>query len=80
MTTESQNTPTPKHWTTHPTKKQLMGYVIVWLIASTLQILVITDLFTESLFQKKHISGYFMIILSAMVVLNVVRNYFRTNK
>ena len=39
-------------WINHPTKKQLLLVIITWFIGSSLLVLSVTDLFTESFFQK----------------------------
>lgn len=48
---------------THPSTKQLIVITSIWLLSIVLLTLAQTDLFTESIFQKKHIMSHFITLL-----------------
>lgn len=62
-------------WINHPTKKQLLLVIITWFIGSSLLVLSVTDLFTESFFQKEYIMMYFILIGSSYTTFKVFVNY-----
>lgn len=71
--TDKQN----EHWVTHPTKKNLLIIVTVWFVGISLQILAVTDLFTESFFNKRYIFTYALMVMSTWITFKVVSNYLR---
>jgi len=72
-TVDKQN----RNWATHPTKKNLIIFVIIWAASNGLLVLSTTDLFTESFFKKKYILIYAMMIMSTVGLFKVLSNYFR---
>jgi uncharacterized protein YacL len=58
-----------------PTKKQLILFTIFWLIIALILILVMTDLFTKSPFQRKYFGVFLILIFSFMPVLNLWLQY-----
>lgn len=50
----------------NPSLKTLVIFSILWMVSNTLLVLSITDLFTESIFQKKYLIIYFLMIGSTI--------------
>lgn len=68
-----------QHWVTHPTRRNLLMVVIVWIVANGLLVIAITDLFRESVINKKYTLIYAMMLFSTWITVNVISNYFKTN-
>jgi hypothetical protein len=66
-----------KPFHTHPSKKVLILFTTLWLIGTSLLVLVITDLFTEPLFRSGQSWSYGMIATSTLVVFKLYLNYFK---
>ena len=62
---------------THPSKKILTICSLVWFVGLSLNILAMTDLFREFLFQKKYIVMHFLLIGSTAMTLFLWNNYFK---
>ena len=67
-----------RNWVTHPTKRNLLIMVTIWLVGNGLLILSLTDLFTESFLNRRNIVIYIMMIISTRSTFSLVLNYFRT--
>ncbi len=67
-----------KNWVSKPTKKQMIGFTAVWLVGLFLLILSMTDLFRESLFQKKYVLLYLLILGSAVAIFKLHANYWKS--
>ncbi len=64
----------------HPTRKNLFVFTSLWLLGTSLLVLSMTDLFTESFFQKGH-SGIYLILISSTTFLSKLYvNYWKTSK
>ena len=61
----------------NPTKKHLIIFGLLWFISIILLTLSITDLFTESFFQKKYVMMYFLIIGSSITTGRLYFNYWK---
>ena len=66
-----------KRWTTHPTKKNILIIIGIWLVGNFLLLIASTDFFTESLLNKKHILVYILMTMSTMTTARLTTNYFR---
>ena len=64
-----------KSWPKNPSGKQVSYILVVWIIGISLIILSITNLFTESIFQKEYIMMYALIIASTFTTFAAVNNY-----
>ncbi|WP_347174279.1 hypothetical protein [Polaribacter uvawellassae] len=62
---------------TNPTKKHLIIFGLLWLVSIALLTLSITDLFTESFFQKNYVMIYFLMIGSTLGVGKLYFNYWK---
>ncbi|WP_275316972.1 hypothetical protein [Tenacibaculum bernardetii] len=62
---------------TNPTKKHIIIFGLLWFIGITLLTLSITDLFTESFFQKNYVMIYFLMIGSTMTTGKLYHNYWK---
>lgn len=64
----------------HPTRKNLFVFTSLWLLGTSLLVLSMTDLFTESFFQKGY-SGIYLILISSTTFLSKLYiNYWKTSK
>lgn len=63
----------------NPSKGQLIGLVAVWFIGVLLSFTAMTDLFTVSPFQGKHLIMFFLVIYSTIAVSKAAWN-FRVNQ
>jgi hypothetical protein len=64
----------------NPTLKAVIFFTGLWLTTVVGTIAVITDLFTESIINKKYFLQYFMILIATWTVVRVYRNYFKNKK
>jgi len=62
---------------TNPTKKHLIIFGLLWFIGNALLTLSITDLFTESFFQKNYLMVYFLMIGSTLATGKLYFNYWK---
>ena len=65
------------NWINNPSRKQLLLFTLVYFIAILLLVLSMTNLFTESIIQKKYIMIYFLIIGSTLAIIKVHHNYWK---
>lgn len=64
----------------NPSKNILILFTAIWFLIITLFIFSITDVFDESLFQKKYIVLYLLVLLNpTLLLMNIFKNY-RKNK
>ena len=63
----------------NPSLKNVIIFYVIWFVSNMLLILVITDLFTESFFQKKYLMMYILMIGSTISTRKIYMNY-RKNK
>lgn len=63
-----------------PSKNNLIVFSLIWFISNTFLIISITDLFSESFFQKKYIIIYVLMLGSTFSVSMLFLNYFKCNK
>lgn len=66
-----------RNWVTHPTKRNLLIIVTVWIIGNGLLILSTTNFFMESFLNKKYILIYAIMIMSTLTTFKVILNYSR---
>lgn len=64
----------------NPSKNNLILFSLIWLISNGLLIISLTDLFSESFFQKKYFMIYLSMVISTYVVLKLFINYLKLNK
>lgn len=69
-----------KSFISHPTKKTLFLFTLVWVLGMMLLTLSVTDLFTESFFQKGYLMIYFLMAASTLVTVKLYFNYWKNNK
>ena len=67
-------------WVKNPTKKQLIYVIILWFVSVEFVVISITDRFTKSFFGEGNILMYMLILISTLITLYVVRNYFKNKK
>jgi hypothetical protein len=65
-------------WFKSPSKKQLIILFTIWLFGITLTTLAITDLLSQSFFQKGSFMMYFIMIGATISVIKVWINYKKT--
>ena len=66
-----------RNFITNPSKKILILFTSLWLLGITLLILAMTDLFTESILQRKYVMVYFLMIGSTIVTGKLYFNYWK---
>lgn len=69
-----------KNGITNPSKKQVVGFTVVWLIGLILLVLSMTDLFREALFQKKYTILYLLIFGSTVALFKVHTKYWKSRE
>ena len=62
---------------TNPGKKHLIIFGLLWFISNVLLTLSITDLFTESFFQKNYVMMYFLMFGSTITTGKLYFNYWK---
>lgn len=61
----------------HPSLMIIVVFVTLWFVGNGLLFLSMTDLFTESFFQKKYTMMYFLMIGSTITTSFLIFNYFK---
>jgi hypothetical protein len=61
-------------------KKNLILFTFIWILSITLLTLSITDLFTESFFQKRYSMIYILMIGSTIATRKIHINYWKNKK
>ncbi len=64
----------------NPSRRTLFAILIIWFIGITLLILASTNLFTESIFQRKHTVTNSLIIGATSSIIVIIRNSIKNNK
>lgn len=59
----------------NPTKTQFYLFIALWIIGLTLSVLAMTDLFRESIFQRKNLMMILLNIFSAGVCIRFIWNF-----
>ena len=72
MKTEKNN------WIKNPTKRQIVLFTTLWLVGMFLLIISMTDLFNESIFQKKYLIVYFLIFGATSATFILHFNYWKS--
>jgi hypothetical protein len=67
-------------WIINPTKKNILWYTGLWIVGTFLIVLATTNFFTETPFIKKNTIMLLLIILPAVSVFQMLRNYFLNKK
>lgn len=62
---------------THPKKKQLLLFTLLISVGFTLNIISLTNLFTEPFFQKKGLAIYLLMFGSVIFLFIMWMNYFK---
>lgn len=63
----------------NPSPMQMLGLFVFWFLSMGLGLLAFTDLFMESLFQKKNLIVIVMMILSTIAFLRISVKYMINN-
>jgi len=61
----------------NPTKTNLIVFTLLWMVSVVLIILSVTDLFTQSVFQKRYIPVFIIVLASSRVIAKLYFNYFK---
>lgn len=61
-------------------KKRVIYFTILWFIGTSLLVVVMTDLFEETILQKRNIFFVVMILLNTMFISRLWRMYLNKNK
>ncbi|MAD97317.1 MAG: hypothetical protein CMB99_08335 [Flavobacteriaceae bacterium] len=69
-----------KSFYTHPTKKVVIIFVILWVVSTLLLVLAITDGFQESLFKKNNLIINSILFGSTFTTVSLIRNYIKNKK
>jgi hypothetical protein len=68
------------NWIKNPTKKQMILVTIVWFVGVLLLVISMTDFFNTSIFNKKYILIYFLILGTSYIVYKIYFSYFKNKK
>lgn len=60
---------------TNPTKKSLIFFISLYTISTVLFILVMSDLFKESILHKRYLIFYVFIFINTISTLKIIKNY-----
>lgn len=71
---------TKKNILQNPTKTNLIVFTLLWMVSVILITLSVTDLFTESVFQKRYIPIFIIVLASSRMVTKLYYNYFKNKK
>ncbi len=71
---------TKKNILQNPTKTNLIVFTLLWMVSVILITLSVTDLFTESVFQKRYIPVFIIGLASSIMVAKLYYNYFKNKK
>ena len=66
-----------KNWINNPSRKQMILFSLVYFTGIVLLVLSMTNIFTESIIQRKYIIIYFLIIGSTIAAIKVHYNYWK---
>ena len=68
---------TDKNILQNPTKTNLIVFTLLWMISVVLILLSSTNLFTESVFQKRYIPVFIIVLASSIMIAKLYYNYFK---
>ena len=68
---------TKKNILQNPTKTNLIVFTLLWMVSVVLIILSVTDLFTQTVFQKRYIPVFIIVLASSRVIAKLYFNYFK---
>ena len=68
---------TKKNILQNPTKTNLIVFTLLWMVSVVLIILSATDLFTQTVFQKRYIPIFIIVLASSRVIAKLYFNYFK---
>ena len=68
---------TKKNILQNPTKANLIVFTLLWMVSVVLIILSVTDLFTQTVFQKRYIPVFIIVLASSRVIAKLYFNYFK---
>lgn len=68
---------TKKNILQNPTKTNLIVFTLLWMVCVVLIILSVTDLFTQTVFQKRYIPVFIIVLASSRVIAKLYFNYFK---
>ncbi len=63
----------------YPSKKILIIATLVWMLAMTLLVVSMTDVFTQSFFQNKYTVLYLIMFAAFLQMLRLYKNYFKNH-
>ncbi len=64
-----------RNWVKTPKRKELVGIMGLWFFGTLLSMAAATDLFRESLIQRKNLVIFFLIIITFGIVVRMYNNY-----
>ena len=67
-----------KNWIKNPSKKQIVLISTLWIVGIFLLTISMTDFFSESIFQKKYVMVYFLIIGATLTTFTSHFNYWKS--
>lgn len=62
-------------WVKSPSKKQMITIIVFWLVGVAACVLSITNFFTETFLKGSYFMIYFLMLMSTVTVVKVIRNY-----
>ncbi|WP_028282202.1 hypothetical protein [Olleya marilimosa] len=68
---------TKKNILQNPTKANLIVFTLLWMVSVVLIILSVTDLFTQTVFQKRYIPVFIIVLALSRVIAKLYFNYFK---
>ena len=68
---------TKKNILQNPTKTNLIVFTLLWMVSVVLIIFSVTDLFTETVFQKRYIPVFIIVLALSRVIAKLYFNYFK---
>ncbi len=63
------------NWLKNPTLTIFLTCLIIWLVGTMFSFLAMTNLLTQSPFQKNHLMQWILVISSTSVLIIVAKNY-----
>ena len=69
-----------RRWLAQPTRKGLITAGSIWLVGNTLQVLAITGLEPQRLFEQRNVGFYGTFILSTWIMVHMARNYVKRRR
>ncbi|TXF75060.1 hypothetical protein [Chryseobacterium sp.] len=69
-----------ENWVHNPSKKTVIIFSTLSVIGITLNLLAMSDLFTETVFQSKYLMMWFIMVANVFVVATICINYFNKRR